>query len=413
MIPFQSFILDNGLRVIVHEDPDCLLATVNLMYYVGSKDEDPKKTGFAHLFEHLMFGGSKNIPSYDHALQQVGGDNNAYTSPDVTNYYCVLPANNLETAFWLESDRMLSLAFDKRVLATQQKVVIEEFKETYLNQPYGDAWLKLSELAYTIHPYRWPVIGREIAHIEQVTIEDIKDFFKRFYIPNNAVLVVAGKVEFDQVKRLSKKWFGPIPAGIPVSKRIPQEPIQQFEKTCTVYNNVPLNAIYKAFPMPGQLHKDYYAIELLCNALGGSKSARLYEHLIEKHAYFNTIGAHITETIDPGLLIIVGRLNEGVSFQQADEALGQVLDTIKTVGLSEQELEKVKNVTEASRAYAAVDLLHRAQELAFYTLLGNTNLINEEALRIQAVSLTDIQYVAENLFKSSNSNTLYYQRLKN
>jgi zinc protease len=361
-----------------------------------------------------MFGGSQNIPSYDQALQQVGGDNNAYTTPDVTNYYCTLPAANLETAFWLESDRMLSLSFDPQVLAVQRKVVVEEFKETHLNQPYGDAWLKLNELAYTTHPYRWPVIGQKISHIEQANIEDVKDFFKRFYVPSNAVLVVAGNVRLEQVKRLSKRWFESIPAGAPVSKQLPKEPLQKAARKGTICNDVPLNAIYKAFHVPGRLdNKDYYAVELLCSALGAGKSARLYEHLIEKQPYFNTIGAYTTETIDPGLLVVIGRLNEGIGFEQAEEALDRLLKDIQVSGLSSEELEKVKNHMEATRAYSAVDVLHRAQELAFDTLLGNTNLVNEEAMHIQAVSLVDIQRIGAQVFKENNSNTLYYQRSAN
>ncbi len=395
---------------MVHEDPNCPLAIVNVMYQVGSKDEDPQRTGFAHLFEHLMFGGSKHIPSYDAALQQVGGDNNAYTAPDVTNYYCTLPAANLETAFWLESDRMLSLAFDPQVLAVQQKVVIEEFKETHLNQPYGDAWLRLSELAFTTHPYRWPVIGQDPTHIEQATMEDVRAFFKRFYVPNNAVLVVAGNVKLEQVKQLSKKWFEPIPAGITYPKNLPQEPTQQSARSLTIQGDVPLDALYKAFHIPGRLSKDYYTIELIESALGLGKSARLYAELIERKPYFNTLGAYTTETIDPGLLIIIGRLNEGISFEQAEEALEKVLADIQVAGLSAQELEKVKNHAETARVCASVDLLHRAQELALATLLGNTNLVNEEAAHIQAVSLVDTQRVAEQIFQSSNSNTIYYQK---
>jgi zinc protease len=410
MINFQSFMLDNGLPVVVHEDPNCLLATVNVMYQVGSKDEDPEKTGFAHLFEHLMFGGSKHIPAYDEPLQQVGGDNNAYTTPDVTNYYCTLPAANLETAFWLESDRMLSLSFDPQVLAVQQKVVIEEFKETHLNQPYGDAWLKLSELAYTNHPYRWPVIGQKIAHIEQATMEEVRAFFKRFYVPNNAVLVVAGNVQLEQVKRLSKKWFEPIPAGPSYPKSLPQEPIQQAARNLTITGEVPLDAIYKAFHVPGRLSKDFYTVELLCHGLGVGKSSRLYEQLIEKRPYFNTIGAYTTETVDPGLLVIIGRLNEGISFEQAETALDHLLADIQASGLSTQELEKVKNHTESTRVFAAVDLLDRAQELAFATLLGDTNLVNEEAHQIQSVSLADTQRVAGQIFQKTNANTLYYQQ---
>jgi len=409
MIDFQSFTLDNGLRVIVHQDPNCLLAVVNVMYYVGARDEEAHKTGFAHLFEHLMFGGSKHIASYDHALQQVGGDNNAYTSPDVTNYYCTLPADNLETAFWLESDRMVGLSFDPQVLAVQKKVVIEEFKEVYLNEPYGDTWLKLNELAYTTHPYRWPVIGQDMRHVAQATMEDVRAFFSKFYVPNNAVLVVGGGVSLAQVKQLSKKWFEPIPAGPAYIRNLPQEPIQQASRSLTVHANVPLDAIYKAYHIPGRLSNDYHPVELLSSSLGLGKSSRLYEQLIDTKQYFNTIGAYTTQTIDSGLLVIIGRLNEGITFGKAERALLDLLTEMQQVGLSEQELEKVKNHAETYLIGSAVDLLHRVQELAFATLLGDTKLVNQQAAKIQSVSLIDMNRVAKKVLKEENSSTLYYQ----
>ena len=410
MIDFDSFTLDNGLQVVVHEDPNSQIAVVNVMYNVGARDEEAHKTGFAHLFEHLMFGGSQHIPSYDHALQQVGGDNNAYTTPDVTNYYCTLPAANLETAFWLESDRMLGLSFDPRILEVQQKVVIEEFKERYLNQPYGDAWLKLSELAYTIHPYRWPVIGQAISHIEQATLEDVKAFFYKFYVPNNAVLVVAGGVQLAQVKQLSKKWFEPIPPGPAYTRNLPQEPTQQAPRSFTIEAEVPLDAIYKAYHVPARLSEGYHATELLCHGLGVGKSARLYKELIETKQYFNTLEAYTTETADPGLLIIDGTLNEGISLRQAEEALLDVLEEVQYQGLERKELDKVKNHMEAHLVFSAVDLLHRAQELAWATLLGDTDLVNHEAKKIESVTLDDIKHVAQVALSKDNSSTIYYRR---
>lgn len=410
MINFESFTLDNGLQVIVHEDPSSLIAVVNVVYDVGSRDEEMHKTGFAHLLEHLMFGGSQHIPSYDNALQQVGGDNNAYTTPDVTNYYCTLPAANLETAFWLESDRMLGLSFDPRVLEVQQKVVIEEFKERYLNQPYGDAWLKLSELAYMTHPYRWPVIGKDISHIEQATMEDVRAFLGKFYVPNNAVLVVAGGVKLAQVELLSKKWFEPIPAGLAYTRNLPQETIQQAPRSLTIEASVPLDAIYKAYHVPARLSKDHHAVELLCSSLGLGKSSRLYEQLIDTKEYFNTIGAYTTESADPGLLVISGSLNEGISFEKAEEALLNILEEVQYQGLAAQELDKVKNHTEAHLVFSAVDLLHRAQELAMATLLGDTDLINREAEKIQSVTLDDIKRVAQRVLRADNGSTIYYRR---
>lgn len=258
MIQFKEFSLDNGLRVIVHEDPSVQIAVLNILYDVGSRDEHPEKTGFAHLFEHLMFGGSKNIPSYDEPLQKVGGENNAFTNTDITNYYLTVPAPNIETGFWLESDRMLSLSFDAEVLEVQRKVVIEEFKQRYLNQPYGDVWLKLRPLAYLKHPYQWATIGKEIRHIENATMDDVRNFFFRFYVPSNAVLVVAGNVRFDQVKQLSEKWFGPVGAPEQPGRRLPQEAPQTLKRTLEIEADVPASALYKAYHMPGRFHRDFF-----------------------------------------------------------------------------------------------------------------------------------------------------------
>ena len=410
MIAFESFTLANGLQVIVHEDPNSSIAVVNLMYDVGSRDEKTDQTGFAHLFEHLMFGGSQHIPAYDKALQQVGGDNNAYTTPDVTNYYCTLPAANLETAFWLESDRMLGLSFAPRVLAVQQKVVIEEFKERYLNQPYGDAWLKLCDLAYTQHPYRWPTIGKELSHIEKATMEAVKAFFYKFYVPNNAVLVVAGGIQYKEVKKLSEQWLAPIPAGPAYQRALPQEPPQPSPRSLTIAADVPLNAIYKAYHVPGRLSQDYYAVELMTDILGGGKSSRLYEQLVDTKHYFNAIEAYTTETIDPGLCIISGSLNNDVAFEAAEEAMQAIIEGLQHQAVANSELDKAKNQAEAHRVFSVVDLLHRAQELALATVLGDTNLVNREAASIHRVTPEAVQHTAQRVLNAANCSTIYYQR---
>src|ERR1044071_3521328 len=293
MIAFKEFELENGLRVIVHEDRTVQIAVMNILYDVGSRDEQPHKTGFAHLFEHLMFGGSKNIPSYDEPLQLVGGENNAFTNTDITNYYLTVPASNLETGFWLESDRMLSLSFDPKVLEVQRKVVIEEFKQRYLNQPYGDVWLKLRPLAYQSHPYQWATIGKEIAHIEEATMDDVKDFFFAHYLPNNAVLVVAGNVTVDQIKQLSKKWFEPIPAGKKLERKLPLEPKQKGKRILNVEAKVPANALYKAYHMPGRFHADYYATDLLSDILSRGQSSRLYQKLVKEKEIFTSISSFV------------------------------------------------------------------------------------------------------------------------
>ena len=409
MIHYEQFVLDNGLRVFVHEDESTPIAAVNILYNVGSRDEDPAKTGFAHLFEHLMFGGSKNIPTYDEPLQKVGGENNAFTSPDITNYYITLPAANLETAFWLESDRMLSLSFDPQVLDVQQKVVIEEFKQRYLNQPYGDVWLKLRPLAYQQHPYRWATIGKDISHIENATLDDVKSFFFKYYLPNNAILVVAGNVTVDQVKQLCDKWFAPIPAGDPYIRQLPTEPIQTEARKLETSAKVPLNGLYKAYHMPGRFDAGFHTADLLSDMLGRSKSSRLYQRLLRTNPLFSNVGAYLTSSIDPGLLIVQGTLNADVSLEEADAAVESVIQEFIDKTVPDEELAKVKNQTEATLAFSEVELLNRAMNLAFAANAGNPELVNGEAAQIQAVTPDDIQASARQILRKENSSTLYYR----
>ena len=340
MISFNEFTLDNGLRVIVHEDHSVQLAVMNILYDVGSRDENPDKTGFAHLFEHLMFGGSINIPSYDEPLQLVGGENNAFTNTDITNYYLTLPASNLETGFWLESDRLLSLSFDPKVLEVQRKVVIEEFKQRYLNQPYGDVWLKLRPLAYQQHPYQWATIGKEISHIENATMDDVKDFFFTHYIPNNAILVVAGNVKLEQVKQLAEKWFGPIPAGKKKERKLSVEPKQIQKRELNVEAKVPANALYKTFHMPGRFSNDYYAIDLLSDVLSRGHSSRLYQALVKEKELFTSVSAFVMGTIDPGLVVVNGRLKEGVELKKAEAEVDVVLNEVIEKGIRTKNCKK-------------------------------------------------------------------------
>lgn len=407
---YEKFTLDNGLQVIVHEDHSTKVAVLNLLYNVGSKDEDEQRTGFAHLFEHLMFGGSVNIPSYDEPLQKVGGENNAYTTPDYTNYYISVPSNNLETAFWLESDRMLSLAFSPESLEVQRKVVIEEFKQRYLDQPYGDAWLHMKPLAYKTHPYRWNTIGKEIAHIEDATMDEVKAFFHKFYIPNNAILVVAGDVKPDEVKRLAEKWFGEIAAGKPYQRNLPQELPQSEARTMEASGKVPMNAIYRAYHMPDRLHKDYHTADLLSDVLGRGKSSRLYNALVKKNNLMNTVSASITGAIDPGLLVISGKMKEGVSFEEVDVAIDAVINELLTEGLHPDELDKVKMQAESSCVFSEVELLNRATNLAYYTLLGDTDLINQEVSQINAVDEAGLLAIAKKMLNKTNCSTLYYHK---
>lgn len=408
MIQFDKFTLDNGLRVLVHVDSSTPMAVVNVMYDVGARDEDPGKTGFAHLFEHLMFGGSVNIPSYDEPLQLAGGENNAYTTNDLTNYYCQLPAENIETAFWLESDRMLSLAFSKKSLEVQRKVVMEEFKEHYINKPYGDVWFKMRELAYTKHPYRWQTIGKELSHIEEATITDVKKFFAKHYCPANAILVVAGNTSTAQVKELANKWFGDIPAGEKYQRALPVEPPQKEARKEIVKAAVPIDALYKCWHMASRLEDGYYAAELITDILSGGGSSRLYQALVKEQQLFSNIDCYHFGSTDAGILTIEGKLVKGVKMEDADKAVEAEVDKLKQALIEERELEKVKNKTEAALAFEDMSIMSRASSLANYELLGNGNLINEELDKYHSITREDIRRYAQQIFDVNNSNTIYY-----
>jgi predicted Zn-dependent peptidase len=409
MVHFEEFELNNGLRVIVHEDPTLPIAAVNLMYNVGSRDENPEKTGFAHLFEHLMFGGSKNIPVYDEFLQKVGGENNAFTTPDITNYYITLPAINLETAFWLESDRMLGLSFDPKVLEVQRKVVIEEFNQRYLNQPYGDVWLKLRPLAYQKHPYSWPTIGKDISHIEKVTMEDVKEFFGQFYIPNNAVLAVAGNVTTQLVRKLAEKWFGPIPLGNSREKILPVEPKQIEKRKLEVTADVPSEALYMAWHVGGRMDEEYYSTDLLSDILGRGKASRLYRGLIKNKKIFNTINAYMSGSTDPGLFIIEGKVKNGIRLEDAEASVHEIIEELKLGQFGKNELEKVKTQAETSHAFSEVEVLNRAMNLAYFANLGNPGMYNQEIEKIYSVDAGMILQVCQNVLNEGNLNVLYYK----
>ncbi len=400
--------MSNGLRVLVHEDNATPMAVVNIMYDAGARDEDPHKTGFAHLFEHLMFGGSINIPDYDEPLQKAGGENNAYTTNDLTNYYCQLPSENIETAFWLESDRMLSLAFSEKSLEVQRKVVCEEFKEHYINKPYGDTWFKLRELAYTVHPYRWQTIGKELSHVENATMEDVKQFFFKHYRPVNAILVVAGNITVERVRQLAEKWFGDIPSGEKYVRSLPVEPKQTAPRKLEVTAKVPLDALYKCWHMDTRLADGYYAAELITEILSGGGSSRLYQALVKEQQLFSNIECYQFGSIDAGILAIEGKLVKGVALEAADKSVELILDKMKHELVEEKELQKVKNKTEAALAFEDMSVMNRANSLAFYELLGNANLMNEELDKYQSVTAEAIRECSQRIFDVNNSNTLYY-----
>ncbi|HEY6977491.1 MAG TPA: pitrilysin family protein [Chitinophagaceae bacterium] len=408
MIHYNRFVLDNGLRVLVHEDTSTPMAVVDVMYDVGARDENPDKTGFAHLFEHLMFGGSVHIPDYDDPLQRAGGENNAYTTNDLTNYYCQLPAQNIETAFWLESDRMLSLAFSEKSLDVQRKVVCEEFKEHYINQPYGDVWHKMRELAYTVHPYRWMTIGRELSHIENAQLDDVKQFFFKHYRPVNAILVVAGNVKTEEIKRLSDKWFGSIQMGEKYNRQLPQEPVQPAPRKLEVTADVPFDAFYKTWHMPSRLEKGYYVAELITEILGGGGSSRLYQTLVKEKQLFSNIECYQFGSVDAGLITIEGKLIKGVKPGDAEKAIEEELSNLKATAVSEAELQKVKNKTESAITFEDMSVMNRANSLAFYELLGNADLMNQEMTKYEEITTGDILLYSNQIFSTTNSNTLYY-----
>lgn len=408
MIEFSKFKLKNNLTVIHHLDKSSPMVCLNILYNVGAKDEDEDKTGFAHLFEHLMFGGSVNIPNYDEPLQIVGGENNAFTTNDITNYYCTVPPENIETAFWLESDRMLSLAFTDKSLEVQRSVVIEEFKQRYLNQPYGDVWLLLRPLAYKTHPYKWATIGKEISHIENATMHDVKDFFKKHYHPANAIMVVAGDIELEGVKELSLKWFEPIENQIKIERKLPIEPKQTEARKLTVERDVPTSAIYKAYHMCARTDIEYHTIDLISDILSRGNSSRLYKNLIKDKKLFIDINAYVMGDFDKGLFVISGKLADGVKMEDAEKGIEEELNEIKNNLVSEIELQKCKNKIESTVTFSEMDVLTKATNLAISELLGDANLINKEIENYARVTVNDLKTQANLILNESNCSTLYY-----
>lgn len=411
MIQVNRYTLANGLRIVHNEDDSTQMVALNLLYNVGARDEDPSHTGFAHLFEHLMFGGSLHIPDYDTPVQNAGGENNAWTNNDITNYYITLPHQNVETGFWLESDRMFSLDFSPKSLEVQRQVVIEEFKQRNLNQPYGDASHLLRELAYESHPYRWPTIGKEIAHIAQATLEEVKDFFYRFYAPNNAILAVTGHISFEETIRLAEKWFGPIPARNISPRQLPAEKPQTAVRRKTVERKVPVDAIYMAFHMSNRMHPDYYIYDMITDILSNGRSSRFIQSLVQEQKLFTSIDAYISGSLDEGLLHVTGKPVEGVSLEQAEEAIWKELEKMKTVPVSEQELEKVKNRYESEQIFNNINYLNVATNLAFFELTGKAEDINEEVGKYRAVTAEQIQATSARCFVPENCSILYYKAI--
>ena len=463
-LQFKRHILTNGLRLIVHEDHSTPLASCNVVYNVGSRDENPDLTGMAHLFEHFMFTGSKNIPDYDAQLQSVGAINNAYTTQDITHYYITLPAVNIEHALWLESDRMMELAFQQEKLDIQKHVVIEEFKENFLNRPYGDIWMLYNQFYFQKHPYQWLPIGKEISHIEKVSMEDMKAFFYRYYRPNNAVLTISGDVKFEEIVPLVEKWFGAIPAG-PISsvetqciaslqdtrtgthngapiyhksssvetrhgmslqdtrekqntqgkgglsqrKTYPQEDPPTQHRLFEVQRNVPADMLFKGWPTCGRLETDFYAYDMLSDLFGSGQSSYLYKKFVMEEAIFTDISAYITGTLDPGIFIIGGRPAEGVSIEEADQKLNDFLYQLPENCISSHDLQKVKNRVESIILQNDIKIEDRSSSLAVAECFSCAEDFNDETNRYFAVTEEQINTLCHNMFRRKQEATMYYR----
>lgn len=408
MVPFTRKILANGLRVLVHEDKSTPLVAVNVSYFVGSRDENPDKTGFAHLFEHLMFAGSKSAPDFDEPLQRAGGENNAFTTNDYTTFYEIVPAENIETALWLESDRMMALNINKKSLDVQRKVVVEEFKETCLNEPYGDSWHHLSAMMYQQHSYRWPVIGLSPEHVENATLEDVRHFYQNWYTPANAVLSIAGNVDVERALELAEKWFGSIASPAAPQRLLPVEPPQQKAEYREVRANVPVPAIYMAFRTPARLSPEFYAVDLLSDVLAHGHSSRLYRRLLKEKKLFSQIDAYVTAYLDPGLLVVEGRPAEGVSVEKAIEAVWEELNLLKNEVIETRELQKIQHRFESTVVFSETSVLNKAQNLGFYEIIDRAELMNEEVDVYLNVTPADLHTAATALFQPENSGTLVY-----
>ena len=409
MIAFERFTLANGLRVLFHKEPATPMAVVNVLYDVGARDESPEQTGFAHLFEHLMFGGSKHIADFDAPLQAAGGQSNAFTSNDITNYYDVLPAHNLDTALWLESDRMLSLAFTPKSLEVQRQVVIEEFKQRYLNQPYGDAWLQLRPLAYQKHPYRWATIGKNIKHIEDATMDDVRAFFKKHYHPGNAILCIVGNFELETIQEKVAHYFGNIPAQAKSPRQLTAEPPQQKFRIKTIQRKVPAGSFYFAFKMGKRLSDSYYLADLLSDHIGNEKTGILYTELQRKKRLVSEITAYITGSIDEGLFVITGKLNPKRTFEELEAAIWPVLAQIKDKKMSKSALQQLILKLRTAKAFQDQGLLNRAMNLSFFELLDAADLLNTESARYEQISTTQLQQYAQELLDKNRCSLLQIQ----
>jgi predicted Zn-dependent peptidase len=409
MISYEKIVLLNGLTVLMHEDKNTPIASISVLYKVGSRDEHPEKTGFAHLFEHLMFGGSVNIPDYDGVMQRAGGENNAYTNHDYTHFFTTLPAINIETALWLESDRMLDLMLQKEVLDVQKKVVVEEFYETCLNLPYGDVWHELSSLNYEKHPYKWPTIGVHPSHIEKANLADVKKFYNKYYHPGNAILVLAGPIPIKKMKELALKWFNDIPSGKTIKKNYSSEPPKKEARHKQSQAEVPVDAIYMTFPCPGRADKSFYAVDLLSDIFSNGPSSRLIHRLTRENKYFNHIDCYVTGDFDPGLIVFEGRPTEKISLQDAEEIISKEINDLKKQLIDTVELQKWKNKAESTLVLSEMGIQSKSMNLGFFEALGNADLMNAESEIYQSISADEIQQAAQQWLRDDQKSVLTYK----
>ena len=409
MISYEKMVLQNGLTVLMHEDKNTPIASISVLYKVGSRDEHPEKTGFAHLFEHLMIGGSVNIPDYDGVMQRAGGENNAYTNHDYTHFFTTLPAVNIETALWLESDRMLELMLQKEVLDVQKKVVVEEFYETCLNLPYGDVWHELSALNYEKHPYKWPTIGVHPSHIEKANLTDVKKFYNKYYHPGNAILVIAGPISIKRMKELAMKWFNDIPSGKTIKKNYSSEPPKKEARHKQSQAEVPVDAIYMTFPCPARADKAFYAVDLLSDIFSNGPSSRLIHRLTRENKYFNQIDCYVTGDFDPGLIVFEGRPTEKISLKDAEEIISKEINDLKNQLIESAELQKWKNKAESTLVLSEMGIQSKSMNLGFFEALGNADLMNAESDIYQSLTAEEIQQAAQVWLKDDQKSVLTYK----
>lgn len=408
MLNFYRHTLKNGLKIVVHEDKTTPLACLNILYKVGAKNENPEKTGMAHFFEHLMFTGSKNVADFDAILEEAGGENNAFTNNDITNFYQILPAQNIETAFWLESDRMKNLSFTEKGFKTQKSVVIEEFKEVHINQPYGDIDEIIRALAYDKHPYKWSTIGKNVSHIKNTSKKDLKEFYNKYYTPNNAVLVITGNVNTENIIELSQKYFGNIPASIIDDTIIPTEPKQTEIKIIEHYANVPQDAIVMAFHMGSRLNENFYAADLTSDILANGKSSRLYSELVKGKKYFSELDTWIHGSVDPGLIMIQGYPHSKYNLKDAEKAILNVINELSVNQPTDYECAKVANKAVSSWMFSNLSIENKAYNLAFFEMLGEIGKINTEEESYLKVDKQQIQDNIKSIYKPENCSILRY-----